>query len=213
LWIVPAGAWGYSVLWLPSAICVYTVLVPSVHFVPSQASEYKLRLLTRDSLEWRLSDVWDLGGWLELDLGLAAPLKLSCTSPIRFGLEPLLELAQWAKTGRGGFFSRVLGTASLGSSHHLYQRWRGQFDAVLLLGERDSTVGVQKTPEGFRVTVLETDDQPELEDTFVVLSEGELLELPKLLWQDLDALLALLGVNLEVRERAKWEKLLPLGLD
>jgi hypothetical protein len=185
----------------------YTALVPSLHFVPSQASEYKLRLLTQDSREWRLTDVWELGGWLELDLGLATSLKLSCTNPIRFGLEPLLELAQWVRTGRGGFFSRVLGTASLGNSHHLYQRWRGQFDAVLLLGERDSTVGVQKLPQGYQITVLETDDQPELEDTFVLLSESDLLELPKLLWQDLDALLALLCVNLEAKERSKWEKL------
>jgi hypothetical protein len=184
----------------------YTAFVPSLHFVPSQASEYKLRLLTQDSREWRLTDVWELGGWLELDLGLAAPLKLSCTNPIRFGLEPLLELAQWARTGRGAFFSRVLGTASLGSSHHLYQRWRGQFDAVLLLGERDSTIGVQKLPEGYQITVLETDDQPELEDTFMQLLESDLLGLPKLLWQDLDALLTLLGVNLEAKERVKWEK-------
>jgi hypothetical protein len=183
--------------------------VPSVHFIPSHASEYKLRLLTRDNLEWRLGNVWDLGGWLELDLGLAVPLKLSCTNPIRFGLEPMLELAQWVKTGRSGFFSRVLGTAGLGSGQFLYQRWRGQFDAVLLLGERDSTVGVQKTENGFRITVLETDDQPELEDTSVLVSESDLLELPQLLWQDLDALLALLGVNLEPKERAKWEKLRP----
>jgi hypothetical protein len=188
---------------------LYTAHVPSLHFIPSHASEYKLRLLTRDTLEWRLSNVWDLGGTLELELGLAAPLNLSCTNPIRYGLEPLLELAQWVKTGRSGFFSRVLGTAGLGSGQFLYQRWRGQFDAVLLLGERDSTIGVQKTENGFRVTVLETDDQPELEDTAVLLSETDLLELPRLLWQDLDALLALLGVNLEVKERAKWEKLRP----
>jgi hypothetical protein len=102
---------------------------------------------------------------------------------------------------------RILGTASLGNSHHLYQRWRGQFDAVLLLGERDSTIGVQKTPEGYRVTVLETDDQPELEDTAVTLPEADLITLPQHLWQDLDALLSLLGVNLEAKERAKWEKL------
>jgi hypothetical protein len=193
---------------------LYTVVVPAIHFVPDQASEYKLRLLTRDNLEWRIGDVWQLGGQLELELGLASPLKLSCTNPIRFGLEPLLELAQWVRTGRGGFFSKVLGTASLGSSHHLYQRWRGQFDAVLLLGERDSTIGIQKlesgfrgtSEAGFRVTVLETDDQPELEDTAIELPESALLELPRVLWQDLNALLALLGVKLEEKERAKWEK-------
>jgi hypothetical protein len=102
------------------AITLYTALVPAIHFVPSQASEYKLRLLTRDNLEWRIADVWQLGGQLELELGLASPLKLSCTNPIRFGLEPLLELAQWVRTGHSGFFSRVLGTSGLGSSHHLY---------------------------------------------------------------------------------------------
>lgn len=181
--------------------------VSSVHFVPSEASEYKLRLLTQGLTEWRVADVWELGGWLELDIGLAVPLKLSCTNPIRYGLEPLIELAQWTKTGRSGFFSKVLGTSALGSSHHLYQRWRGQYEAVLLLGERDSTVGLQKSGDGFTLTVLETDDQPELEDLSVQLLQSDLFELPQILWQDLDALLALLGVGFEAKERQKWERL------
>ncbi|MFN3265315.1 MAG: hypothetical protein ACK41E_00585 [Deinococcales bacterium] len=180
--------------------------MPSVHFVPSEASEYKLRLLTRGQTEKRVSEVWELSGWLELELGLKAPLRLSCSNPVRHGLEPLLELAQWVKTGRGSFFSRVLGTASLGNSHHLYVRWRGHYDAVLLLGERDSTVGLQKNDDAFHLTVLETDDQPELEDTSTKLTQGELLELPRLLWQDLDALLRLLGVELEDRQLQKWER-------
>jgi hypothetical protein len=76
----------------------------------------------------------------------------------------------------------------------------------VLLGERDSTIGVQKLETGYKVTVLETDDQPELEDTAIELPESALLELPRVLWQDLNALLALLGVKLEEKERAKWEK-------
>lgn len=178
-----------------------------VHFVPSEASEYKLRLLTREESAWKLPELWEMHGALLLEIGLAAPLNLSCTNPIRFGLEPLTELANWVSTGRGSFFSKVLGTSALGSSNHLYHRWRGQFEAVLLLGERDSTIGIQKLESDYRITVLETDDQPELEDTSTIVSREELLELPRIFWDDLNAMLALLGVNLEAKEQAKWERL------
>ena len=178
-----------------------------VHFIPSQASEHKLRLLTREERLWKLSDLWEMPGALELELGLEAPLNLSCSNPIRFGLEPLSELANWLNTGRTGFFSKVLGTSSLGTNTHLYHRWRGQHDAILLLGERDSTIGIQKLETDYRITVLETDDQPNLEDTSVVLSRQTLLELPQLFWDDLSALMQLLGVTLEAREQAKWERL------
>ena len=178
-----------------------------VHFIPSQASEDKLRLLTRVERPWRLSELWAMHGALELEIGLEDPLNLSCSNPIGFGLEPLTELAHWVATGRTAFFSRVLGTNNIGTSNHLYHRWRGQHDAILLLGERDSTIGIQKLERDYRITVLETDDQPHLEDKSVVLSRQTLLELPQLFWDDLDALMRLLGVTLEAREQAKWQRL------
>ncbi len=180
-----------------------------VHFIPSQASEYKLRLLTREERLWKLTELWEMPGALELEIGLEAPLNLSCSNPIRFGLEPLSELASWVSTGRTGFFSRVLGTSTLGTSNHLYHRWRGQHEAILLLGERDSTIGIQKLESEYRITVLETDDQPFLEDKSVLLSRQTLLELPQLFWDDLSALMQLLGVTLEAREQTKWERLRP----
>lgn len=184
--------------------------MPRVHFIPSQAAEYKLRLLTREERLWKLSELWEIHGSLELEVGLNEPLLLSCSDPIRFGLEPLSELAAWVATGRSGFFSRVMGTAALGTSNHLFHRWRGQFEAVLLLGERDSTIGLQKLEqEYYRLTVLETDDQPQLEDKRVVMTRAALLELPQMLWQDLDDLLRMLGVRLETKEAAKWERLRP----
>jgi hypothetical protein len=180
-----------------------------VHFIPSEAAEYKLRLLTREDTPWKITELWEMHGALELEIGLEAALNLSCSNPIRFGLEPLTELAMWGATGRTPFFSRVLGTSSLGTSNHLYHRWRGQYDAVLLLGERDSTIGIQKLESGFKITVLETDDQRFLEDQSALLSREELLLLPQVFWTDLNALMQLLGVKLESKEQQKWERLRP----
>jgi hypothetical protein len=180
-----------------------------VHFIPSEAAEYKLRLLTREDTTWKLADLWEMHGALELEIGLEAPLNLSCSNPVRFGLEPLTELALWVATGRNTFFSKVLGTSSLGTSNHLYHRWRGQHDAVLLLGERDSTIGLQKLESAYKITVLETDDQASLEDQSVTLTRADLLALPQVFWHDLNALIQLLGVTLEPREQTKWEKLRP----
>jgi hypothetical protein len=178
-----------------------------VHFIPSQAAESKLRLLTREDTAWKITELWQMHGALELEIGLETPLNLSCSNPIRFGLEPLTELAHWVATNRTPFFSKVLGTNNLGTSNHLYHRWRGQHDAILLLGERDSTIGIQKLENEYRITVLETDDQPELEDTSTIISKEALLVLPQLFWDDLNALMQLLGVSLEPREQDKWEKL------
>ncbi len=180
-----------------------------VRFIPSEISESKLRILTRDSSLQRLADVWQMHGQLELEIGLAEPLNLSCSNPLRFGLEPLSELATWVSTGRSGIFSKVLGTSTLGSSNHLYHRWRGQHEAVLLLGERDSTIGIQKLEAGVQITVLETDDQANLEDQSSIISLAEVLALPRLLHDDLEAFMRLLGITLEPREQAKWEKLRP----
>ena len=101
----------------------------------------------------------------------------------------------------------MLGTAWPGRSSHLYYRWRGEHDAVVQLGLRDSTLGVSRENDGVRLTVLETDDQPELEDTFCALSKLEVAALPGQLWQDLDALLKLMGIELEEREAVKWQRL------
>ncbi len=184
-------------------------MMAGVHFIPSEAAEYKLRLLTREDAPWKISDLWEMHGTLLLEIGLEAPLNLSCSNPIRFGLEPLTELAMWVATGRTPFFSRVLGTSSLGTSNHLYHRWRGQYDAVLLLGERDSTIGIQKLENEYKITVLETDDQTSLEDQSVMVSREALLLLPQVFWDDLNALVQLLGVRLEGKEQQKWEKLRP----
>ncbi|MEY4530020.1 MAG: hypothetical protein RLZZ156_741 [Deinococcota bacterium] len=180
-----------------------------VHYIPSEAAEYKLRLLTREDTTWKIADLWEMHGALELEIGLEAPLNLSCSNPVRFGLEPLTELATWVATGRTPFFSRVLGTSNLGTSNHLYHRWRGQHDAVLLLGERDSTIGIQKLEREFKITVLETDDQARLEDQSIIISREALLLLPQVFWDDLNALIQLLGVRLENKEQIKWGKLRP----
>ena len=77
---------------------------------------------------------------------------------------------------------------------------------MLLLGERDSTIGVSTHADGALVTILETDDQPELEDKAAVLTRAELLSLPAMLWDDLDGLLQLIGIELDVKERLRWER-------
>ena len=78
---------------------------------------------------------------------------------------------------------------------------------MVQLGLRDSTLGVSREDDSVRLTVLETDDQPELEDTFCRLSKPEVAALPVQLWQDLDALLRLMGIELEEREAVKWRRL------
>ena len=78
---------------------------------------------------------------------------------------------------------------------------------MVQLGLRDSTIGISREGDSVRLTVLETDDQPELEDTFCTLSRPEASLLPGQLWQDLDALLKLMGIELEEREDAKWQRL------
>ena len=181
--------------------------MPVVHFIPDEFGESALLRLVREPDERRIPNLWTMGGSLELDLGLAEPLRLNCASPLQHGLEPLLELAQFVTSGRSSPLSKVLGTAWPGRSSHLYYRWRGEHDAVVQLGLRDSTLGVSREDDGVRLTVLETDDQPELEDTFCTLSKSEVAALPLQLWQDLDALLRLMGIELEEREVAKWQRL------
>jgi hypothetical protein len=181
--------------------------MPSVHFIPDEFGEGALRRLLREPEGRLIPNLWAMSGSLELDVGLAEPLRLNCASPLQHGLEPLTELAQFATSGRSSPLSKVLGTAWPGRSSHLYYRWRGEHDAVVQLGLRDSTIGVSREDDAVRLTVLETDDQPELEDTDCTLSKLEVGALPGQLWQDLDALLRLMGIELEEREAAKWERL------
>ena len=181
--------------------------MPAVRFIPDEFGEATLRRLTREPDECRIPNLWAMSGSLELDIGLAEPLRLNCASPLQHGLEPLTELAQFVTSNRSSPLSKVLGTAWPGRSSHLYYRWRGEHDAVVQLGLRDSTLGISREGDSVRLTVLETDDQPELEDTFCTLSRPEASLLPGQLWQDLDALLKLMGIELEEREAAKWKKL------
>ncbi len=181
--------------------------MPVVHFIPDEFGESVLLRLVREPDERRIPNLWAMSGSLELDVGLAEPLRLNCASPLQHGLEPLLEMAQFVTSGRSSPLSKVLGTAWPGRSSHLYYRWRGEHDAVVQLGLRDSTLGVSRENDGVRLTVLETDDQPELEDTFCALSKLEVAALPGQLWQDLDALLKLMGIELEEREAVKWQRL------
>jgi hypothetical protein len=178
-----------------------------VRFIPDELSEETLRRLARGDLRARLPEVWDVLGNLELDIGLSEPLRLTCGNPVKHALEPLCELVQWAAQGRTNRLSTTMGTAALGRSSHLYHRWHGAFESVLILGERDSTIGVSRHAEGFRVTVLETDDQPQLDDQSAVLTREELLSLPTMLWDDLDGLLKLIGIELDEKERGRWEKM------
>lgn len=177
-----------------------------VRFIPSELGEESLRRLARGEDMRPYHDLWDVHGTLELDLDFAEPLRLTCGNPVKHALEPLIELAHWGSTGRVNLLSAVLGTAFISRSNHLFHRWHGAFEAVLLLGERDSTLGVNRDGHGFQVTVLETDDQPDLEDEIESLTRAELLSLPTMLWDDLDALLTLLGIELEPRERARWQR-------
>jgi hypothetical protein len=181
--------------------------MPAVRFIPDEFGESALRRLAREPNQRRIPDLWAMGGSLELEVGLAKPLRLNCASPVQHGLEPLVELAQFVISGRSSPLSKVLGTAWPGRSSHLYYRWRGEHDAVVQLGLRDTTLGISREDDLVRLTVLETDDQPELEDTFCTLSRLEVGALPGQLWQDLDALLRLMGIELEEREEAKWQRL------
>ncbi len=179
----------------------------NVRFMPSQDGEEKLRVLAREPAQRRVPELWNMHGTLQLDLGFAEPLRLTCANPVKHALEPLIELAQWVQTGRSGLFSSVLGTSTFGRANHLYHRWRGAYEAVLLLGLRDSTIGLIKQDQTYAITVLETDDQPQLEDQQVQVSRETLLELPMVLWDDLDALLNMLSIELEPKELVKWQRL------
>lgn len=177
-----------------------------VRFIPSELGEETLRSLAKGATP---DNPWDIHGDLELDIGLAAPLRLTCGNPVRHALEPLCELAHWLASGRANLLSTVMGTAAIGRSSHLYHRWHGAFDAVLLLGQRDSTIGVSRHEGEVLVTVLETDDQPELEDKAALLTRAELLSLPTMLWDDLSGLLQLIGIELGERDRLRWERQRP----
>jgi hypothetical protein len=181
--------------------------MPSVRFMPSENGEEKLRMLAREPSERQLPELWNMHGTLHLDLGFTEPLRLTCANPVKHALEPLIELMHWVRTGRGNLFSSVLGTSAFGRSNHLYHRWRGAYEAVLLLGLRDSTIGLTKQEHTYIVTVLETDDQPQLEDQQVQIPRETLLALPAILWDDLEALLSLLGIELEPKEISKWQRL------
>ena len=183
--------------------------MPSVRYMPDETGERALRLLLRDGTERRVPDLWSVRGSLELDVGFAEALRLGCESPLWYGLEPLSELAAFVASGRVNLLSRCFGTAWPARSSHLYYRWRGEYDAVVLLGQKDSTLGVHRDGDAVRLTVLETDDQPQLEDTSVTLPARDVLALPGLLWDDLDALLSLVGVDLDAKERSKWRRLRP----
>ena len=174
-----------------------------VRFIPSELGEETLRSLARGE---GIGDPWDVHGDLELDIGLATPLRLTCGNPVTHALEPLCELAHWLASGRSNRLSTVMGTTAFSRSNHLYHRWHGAFEAVLLLGQRDSTIGVNKHEGAALVTILETDDQPELEDKAALLTRAELLSLPAMLWDDLDGLLHLIGIELDAKERLRWER-------
>jgi hypothetical protein len=178
-----------------------------VRFIPNELGEETLRRLARGELQARLSEVWNVLGDLELDIGVTEPLRLTCGNPVRHALEPLCELAQWTASNRTNRLSSVMGTSALGRSSHLYHRWHGAFDCVLILGERDSTIGVSRHAESFRVTILETDDQPQLDDQSALLTREELLSLPAMLWDDLDGLLKLIGIELDEKEQGRWAKM------
>jgi hypothetical protein len=180
-----------------------------VRFIPDDRGEETLRRLARGDVAPRVPELWNVLGALELDVGLSEPLRLTCSNPVRHALEPLCELSNWASSGRVNLLSGVLGTAGLNRSSHLYHRWRGAYEAVVLLGERDSTIGVSRKADVVNITVLETDDQPQLEDQTATLERHEVLSLPAMLWDDLDGLLKLVGVELEARERSRWERLRP----
>ena len=175
-----------------------------VRFIPSELGEETLRQLAKGAKP--TDDPWDVHGDLELDIGLATPLRLTCGNPVKYALEPLCELAHWLATGRVHLLSSVMGTAAISRSSHLFHRWHGAFDAVLLLGQRDSTIGVAKQADDVLVTVLETDDQPELEDKAALLTLPELLSLPVMLWDDLNGLLHLIGIELDTKEQVRWER-------
>ncbi len=180
-----------------------------VRFIPDGYGEEALRQLSRGETPARLPELWQVMGNLELDLGLTSALRLTCTNPLKHALEPLCELMNWLESGRTNRLSTTMGTAGLNRSSHLYHRWHGAHEAVLLLGERDSTIGVNRQEEHVQITVLETDDQPELEDQSASLSRAEVLNLPAMLWDDLDGLLKLVGIELEERERVRWERMRP----
>jgi hypothetical protein len=180
----------------------------SVRFMPDEDGESMLRWLARNASSRKLPELWNVSGLLEVEIGAAEPLKLGCLSPLKHALEPLTELAEYALNGRSSWVSRVLGTA-FGRSSHLYYRWQGEYEAVVTLGFKDSTLGVARDNDGIKLTILETDDQPQLEDQTFRLTNFEMCALPVMLWDDLDALLRLLEIDLEPRERAKWEKLRP----
>jgi hypothetical protein len=177
-----------------------------VRFIPSELGEETLRSLARGQTP---DQPWNVHGDLELDIGLQLPLRLTCANPVQHALEPLCELAHWLAAGRVNLLSTVMGTSALSRSSHLYHRWHGAFDAVLLLGQRDSTIGVSRHEGGGLVTILETDDQPELEDNAALLTRAELLSLPAMLWDDLDGLLRLIGIELADKERQRWERQRP----
>jgi hypothetical protein len=181
-----------------------------VRFIPDDRGEETLRRLARGDAAPRVPELWNVLGALELDVGLSEPLRLTCGNPVRHALEPLCELSNWASGGRTNLLSVVMGTAGLNRSSHLYHRWHGAYEAVLLLGERDSTIGVNREADRLIITVLETDDQSLLEDQSASLERGEVVALPAMLWDDLDGLLKLVGVELEARERTRWERLRPL---
>jgi hypothetical protein len=180
----------------------------SVRFMPDEDGESMLRHLARDTSSRKLPELWNVSGILEVEIGAAEPLKLGCVSPLKHALEPLTEMAEFALNNRTSWVSRVLGTA-FGRSNHLYYRWQGEYEAVVTLGFKDSTLGLARDGDAIKLTILETDDQPELEDQTFRLTNTELCALPVSLWDDLDALLRLLEIELEPRERAKWEKLRP----
>ena len=179
-----------------------------VRFIPSELGEETLRQLARGTRG--TADPWAVHGDLELDIGLQSPLRLTCGNPVKHALEPLCELAHWLAAGRVNLLSSVMGTAAISRSSHLYHRWHGAFDAVVLLGQRDSTIGVAKQSDEVFVTVLETDDQPDLEDKGALLTLPELLSLPAMLWDDLDGLLHLIGIELDAKEQLRWERQRPL---
>lgn len=179
-----------------------------MRFMPDEHGEGLLRHLSRDPMARKLPDLWNVSGLLEVEIGASEPLKLGCQSPLKQALEPLTELAEFGLHGQSSWFSRVLSTA-LGRSNHLYYRWRAEFEAVVTLGFKDSTLGINRVQNGVKLTVLETDDQPQLEDQTFFLTNAELCALPVMLWDDLNALLRLLEIDLDAREQSRWQKLRP----
>jgi hypothetical protein len=179
-----------------------------VRFIPDENGESRLRHLSKEASSRKWPELWDVSGFLEVEIGAAEPLKLGCESPLKHALEPLTEMAEFALNGRTSWVSRVLGTA-LGRSSHLYYRWQGEYEAVVTLGFKDSTLGLARGEDAIKLTILETDDQPQLEDQTFRLTNAEMCALPVMLWDDMDALLRLLEIDLEPKERARWDKLRP----